>query len=187
MVEVCGRTFPLSVDTFFQANKHLVGRLYEHVRDLAREIPAGRALDAFGGNGLFAGALLDAGHQVTTVDAGRSAIRDAQAARSLWSDGQSWDIVASPVSSFAVRDSTDFDLAVVDPPRAGLGRELAALLAQRIPRRILYVSCEPATLARDLTTILGNDYQILSARLYDQFEGTHRVEAVVALEKKGSA
>jgi len=187
MVEVCGRTFPLSVDTFFQANKYLVGRLYEHVRDLAREIPAGRALDAFGGNGLFAGALLDAGHRVTTVEAGRSAVRDGQAARSLWSDGQSWDIVASPVSSFAVRDSTDFDLAVVDPPRAGLGRELAALLAQRIRRCILYVSCEPATLARDLTTILDSNYQILSARLYDQFEGTHRVEAIVALEKKGSA
>ena len=113
--------------------------------------------------------------------------RHAQAARSLWSDGQSWDIVASPVSSFAVRDSTDFDLAVVDPPRAGLGRELAALLAQRIPRRILYVSCEPATLARDLTTILDGNYRILSARLYDQFGGTHRVEAIVALEKKGSA
>ncbi|HTD52204.1 MAG TPA: TRAM domain-containing protein [Thermoanaerobaculia bacterium] len=187
MVEVCGRMFPLSVDTFFQANKYLVGPLYEHVRDLAREIPAGRALDAFGGNGLFAGALLDAGHQVTTVDAGRSAIRDAQAARSVWADGPGWNIVASPVSSFAVRDSTEFDLAVVDPPRAGLGRELAALLAQRIARRIVYVSCEPATLARDLAPILARNYGILSARLYDQFAGTHRVEAIVTLERKGAA
>jgi tRNA/tmRNA/rRNA uracil-C5-methylase (TrmA/RlmC/RlmD family) len=187
MVEVCGRMFPLSVDTFFQANKYLVGRLYEHVRDLAREIPAGRALDAFGGAGLFAGALLDAGHQVTTVEAGRSAIRDAQAARAVWADGPSWNIVASPVSSFAVRDSTEFDLAVVDPPRAGLGRELAALLAQRIARRILYVSCEPATLARDLAPILARNYEILSARLYDQFGGTHRMEAIVTLERKGSA
>jgi len=187
VVEVGGRLFPLSVDTFFQANRYLVSRLYDDVRDFAREVPSGRALDAFGGTGLFAAALLDAGHQVTTVEMGRSAVRDAQAARSLWPDEERWSIVASPVSSFAVHEPTIFDVAVVDPPRAGLGQELAALLAERVRQRIIYVSCEPATLARDLPAILAQNYRISSARLYDLFAGTHRVEAIVTVERKGPA
>jgi 23S rRNA (uracil1939-C5)-methyltransferase len=184
-ISVAGRAFPVSIETFFQANRHLVDRLSHDVRDLARGISPGRALDAFGGSGLFAGALLDAGHSVTTVEGSHSAVRDAQRARSLWPEAERWNIVRSDVASFAVREPAGFDLAVVDPPRAGLGTELAGLLARRVRAAILYVSCEPATLARDLPAILASGFRVAAARLYDLFAGTHRIEAVVALEREG--
>ena len=180
-----GRPFPVSADTFVQANRHLIDKLSEAVRDLARGVPSGRALDAFGGSGLFGGALLDAGHTVTSVEGSRSAVRDAEMAHAIWPDADRWTIVGSDVASFAARQTRDFDLAVLDPPRAGLGTELSALLAQRVASRILYVSCEPATLARDLPAILSRGFRISAARLYDLFAATHRIEAIVVLDREG--
>jgi 23S rRNA (uracil1939-C5)-methyltransferase len=179
-----GRPFPVSADSFFQANRHLVARLYGDVRTLARGIPPGHALDAFGGGGFFAGSLLEAGHTVTTVEGSRAAARDAERARLLWAEGGRWSIVHSDVASFSARETLEFDLAVVDPPRAGLGSELAALLARRVSGRIVYVSCEPATLARDLPAIFACGFRLTTARLYDLFAGTHRIEAVVALDRR---
>jgi 23S rRNA (uracil1939-C5)-methyltransferase len=184
-ITIGGRPFPICVDTFIQANRFLVGRLSEAIRELARSSPSGRALDAFGGSGLFAGALLDAGHVVTTVEGSRSAVRDAERARAIWPDGNRWDIVSSDVASFVARQTRDFDLAVVDPPRAGLGLELSGLLARRVASRILYVSCEPATLARDLPAILEKGFRISGARLYDLFAATHRIEAILVLDRRG--
>ena len=139
-------TIPVTPDAFFQVNRHLLQPLYEYVRDAARVAPA-LALDAFGGVGLFAGRFLD------------SAIGSSRSNRRI--------AVASPSGrGIAVRRETGrledrsrqcfrsceraetFDLAIVDPPRAGLGKKLAALLADRVRKQIVYVSCEPATLAR---------------------------------------
>ncbi len=181
---VGGRPFPVSVDTFVQTNRFLIGPLYDDVRDVARGVAGGRALDAFGGGGLFAGALLDAGHAVTTVEASRSAVRDAERAQPQWADGARWTIVRSDVASFATRQSGRFDLMVVDPPRAGLGSELSTLLAERVSSRIVYVSCEPATLARDLPAMLAKGFRVAQARLYDLFAATHRIEAVVVLDRE---
>lgn len=159
------RLFPVSVGSFFQANRHLVDRLYADVGDLARAVPPGRGLDAFGGGGLFAGALLDAGHDVTTVEGSRSAVGDALRARAIWEDGSRWSVVRSDVASFLARAKQGFSVAVVDPPRGGLGREVAGLLTERVSSRIVYVSCEPATLARDLSDILARGFHVAQARL----------------------
>ena len=70
---------------------------------------------------------------------------------------------------------------MADPPRAGLGAALTRALARRAGRSLVYVSCEPATLARDLAVFLAEGLPIRSVRLYDLYPLTHRVEAVVAL------
>src|SRR5262249_47986419 len=141
---VAGREFPVTPDAFFQVNRHLLGPLYEHVRDAARMEP-GLALDAFGGVGLFAGALLDSAHRVVSVESSSSAIALAEGARDRCPSRSEndWRIVHAAMLPFMSAQSESFDLAVVDPPRAGLGKELATLLAERIRRRIIYVSCEP--------------------------------------------
>lgn len=90
-------------------------------------------------------------------------------------------IVAAGLRHYLARERAPFRLAVVDPPRAGLGRELAAALAQRIQRRLVYVSCDPATLARDLPILLAQGWEIAGCRLYDLFAMTHRIESVVTL------
>jgi tRNA/tmRNA/rRNA uracil-C5-methylase (TrmA/RlmC/RlmD family) len=182
-VEVGGRNFSVSVDTFFQGNRFLVPELFDAVAAEGRSAPAGDALDAFGGAGLFAGALLEDGHRVVSVEADPGAVGDARRTRERWKDGGSWEIAEAPAARFLEEDDRLFDIVVADPPRAGLGTALASALARRARSRFVYVSCDPATLARDLPAILAEGFAIRSARLFDLFAFTHRVEALVALER----
>jgi 23S rRNA (uracil1939-C5)-methyltransferase len=181
-----GREFGVRVDTFFQANRHLLGALYREVREQSVARPAGEALDAYGGVGLFAGALLDAGHRVLSVEADRVAAGEAERTRRRWQVENRWRIVRSAMLPWLLGDPGAFQVAVVDPPRAGLGTKVARRLAERTRSRLLYVSCEPATLARDLGLLAQAGFSIVSARLFDLFLFTHRIEAVVSLDTGGA-
>jgi 23S rRNA (uracil1939-C5)-methyltransferase len=176
-----GRTFLVSVDTFFQGNRHLADALLQDVGQ-ASGSPPGDALDAFGGVGFFAAALLAAGHGVVSVEGSASAARDAAMTRLTWPDADRWKIVPSSVAGFLSGSHARFDLVVADPPRAGLAG-IAKPLAGRARNRFVYVSCDPATLARDLADITAEGFEITGARLYDLFPLTHRVEAVVTLAR----
>jgi 23S rRNA (uracil1939-C5)-methyltransferase len=183
-LEVGGRPFLVSVDSFFQGNRHLAGTLLADVSRAAGGRP-GEALDAFGGVGFFAAALLDAGHSVTSVEENPASARDAAKTRQSWEDADRWRIMPSSVASFLSSSSRRFDLVVVDPPRAGLAR-LTLPIGERARRRLVYVSCDPATLARDLAELLSV-FEVADARLYDLFPLTHRVESVVTLVRKAGA
>ncbi len=144
----------------------------------------GTALDAFGGVGLFAGALSEAGHGVVSVEADAEAVVDARRTKERWKDGERWQIEGpTTLARFLQEDDRRFACVVADPPRTGLGAELARDLARRSESLFLYVSCDPATLARDLPAILADGFRIRDARLYDLFALTHRVEALIALER----
>jgi 23S rRNA (uracil1939-C5)-methyltransferase len=182
-IEVAGRPFSVSVDSFFQANRSLVVALSEAVSEETRAAAAGEALDVFGGVGLFAGALLDGGYRAVSVEADRGAVGDARRTREAWNDRDRWEIVEATAAAFLDEDDRRFDVVVADPPRAGLGTEFASALARRAKSRFVYVSCDPATLARDLPAILGEGFAIRNARLFDLFAFTHRVEALVTLER----
>jgi 23S rRNA (uracil1939-C5)-methyltransferase len=182
-LSVNGRDFHVSVDTFFQSNRHLVGPLSAMVAEEARRSSGGLALDAFGGVGLFAGALLDAGHRVVSVEGDAGAASDAQTTIARWEDGGECEVVHAGMGEFLGRDRRRFACVVADPPRAGLGQELAAELAARCERTFVYVSCDPATLARDLSVLAGEGFAIRRAVLFDLFAYTHRVEALVSLER----
>ncbi|HEY6148193.1 MAG TPA: hypothetical protein VIZ69_10865, partial [Thermoanaerobaculia bacterium] len=179
-IPVGGREHPVTAATFFQSNRHLLDSLHGGVAREAALTGSGRALDLFGGVGFFAGALLDAGHTVVTVEANHAAVEQAQAAKKRWR-AAGWEIHHGNALAFLDRTRERFEVTVADPPRAGLGAALARALARRAGLSLLYVSCEPATLARDLAVLLAEGLPIRSARLYDLYPLTHRVEAVVAL------
>jgi 23S rRNA (uracil1939-C5)-methyltransferase len=180
---VGGRAFSVSVDSFFQGNRFLVETLFGDIAAEARKVGPGPALDAFGGVGLFAGALLSAGHAVQSVEADAGAAADASVTREGFEDGGRWEIGEGTLAQFLEEDDRRFDVVVADPPRSGLGAEVAGELARRAKARLVYVSCDPATLARDLPAILAEGFAIRAAKLYDLFAFTHRVEALVALER----
>ena len=183
-IGVKDREFPLTAGTFFQANRHLLESLYAAIAREAASVPAARALDLFGGVGFFAGALLDAGHEVVTVEANHAAVEQALAAKKRWR-AESWTVRHADAQAFLGQSRDSFDITVADPPRAGLGAPLTRSLSGR-SGLLLYVSCEPATLARDLAALVAGGLHIRSARLYDLFPLTHRVEAVVALSASGA-
>lgn len=181
---VGGRAFDVSVDSFFQGNRFLVPELFADVAAAAAAgAEPGEALDAFGGVGLFAGALAASGHRVLSVEGDTEAVADARRTKERWPDGDRWEIEAASIGRFLEEDDRRFACVVADPPRAGLGAELARDLARRSRALLLYVSCDPATLARDLPAILSEGFRIRHAKLYDLFAFTHRVEALVALER----
>ncbi len=179
-VPVGDREFPLTAGTFFQGNRHLLGSLSAAVAREAASAPPGRALDLYGGVGFFAGALLDAGREVVTVEADHAAVEQALAAKRRWR-ADAWTVRHADALAFLGVSRDSFAVTVVDPPRSGLPAPLTRSLSGREGGLLLYVSCEPATLARDLAALLSGGLQIRSASLYDLFPLTHRVEAVVAL------
>jgi tRNA/tmRNA/rRNA uracil-C5-methylase (TrmA/RlmC/RlmD family) len=143
------------------------------------------ALDLYSGVGLFAAFLADAGCAVLAVEGERDAVRNAR--RNLH-DLPAVSIEQGRVDRVlhsAARDGLEsVDLVVLDPPRTGAGKEVVARIAALSPRRIAYVACDPAALARDLKTFAGLGYEIGSLRAFDLFGMTHHIECVAVLEPR---
>lgn len=167
---------------FFQGNRYLIRSLVDHV---IGQLPAGgRLLDLYAGAGLFSGAAAArTGATVTAVEGDRHAAADL-AANTMERKGKIAPI-QSDVESFLTARAADstFDAAIVDPPRTGLSRPaLEGVVALKVPR-IVYVSCDVATLARDSRGILDAGYRIARADAFDMFPNTPHVETVVVFAK----
>jgi 23S rRNA (uracil1939-C5)-methyltransferase len=171
---------------FFQINRHLLP-------ELARIATFGRAgrlaWDLFAGVGLFSRALASSFQQVVAVEAAESAATDL--ARALKGaeprTGQSgYRAVASTTLDFlqsAVLQRERPDLIVMDPPRAGVGAEVCALLNRLQTQEIVYVSCDPVTLARDLALLIADGYRLAELHLVDMFPQTFHMETVAILRR----
>ncbi|MEV5970225.1 TRAM domain-containing protein [Streptomyces sp. NPDC051921] len=141
------------------------------------------ALDLYCGVGLFAGALADrVGDQgaVLGIESGKRAVEDA---RHNLADFPRVRIEQGKVESVLPRTGiTDVDLIVLDPPRAGAGKQTVHHLSRLGARRIAYVACDPAALARDLGYFREGGYRVRTLRAFDLFPMTHHVECVAILE-----
>jgi 23S rRNA (uracil1939-C5)-methyltransferase len=167
---------------FFQVNRWLVDALVERV---AADHKGTLAWDLFAGVGLFARQLADRFDRVVAVESAPSAT--AALEENLRSTGGR--AVSSESLAFLRRtrnkasDPIRPDLIVVDPPRTGLGAETCALVAEIAAPAVACVSCDPATLARDLRTLIGSGYQIQSITIADLFPQTFHLETVVQLRR----
>jgi 23S rRNA (uracil1939-C5)-methyltransferase len=164
---------------FFQVNRHLLP-------ELARIATSGRsgalAWDLFAGVGLFSRALAQSFQQVVAVEAAESAATDL--ARAL--KGTPHRAVASTTLDFlqsAVIQRERPDLIVMDPPRAGVGAEVCTLLNRLQTQEIVYVSCDPVTLARDLALLVAGGYRLAELHLVDMFPQTFHMETVAILRR----
>ncbi|MFZ0863765.1 MAG: 23S rRNA (uracil(1939)-C(5))-methyltransferase RlmD [Candidatus Sulfotelmatobacter sp.] len=180
--------FRVSAGSFFQTNRHLTD-------ELVRIVTAGQsgqlALDLYAGAGLFSTALAGDFHHVVSVESSQTSSADLAYNQS--SNGEA--VQATTEQYLARSESTGRvgkgavllhipnkpDLAVVDPPRSGLGERVARLLATLGAPRVVYVSCDPATLARDLVPMLAAGYRAEQVHLVDLFPQTYHLESVVHL------
>lgn len=176
----CAAGFEYRVDqgAFFQVNRHLVDALVKHVTGGR----SGRlAWDLFAGVGLFARQLTAQFERVVAVESAPASTQ-ALAANLRFTRGTP---VRATTLDFLRRDhgNTRPDLVVVDPPRAGLGGAVTAELTRIAPPAIVYVSCDPATLARDLLALTQSGYVVESVTLVDLFPQTFHLESVVELRR----
>jgi len=185
-----GFSYRVSHLSFFQVNRFLI-------EDLLNTIVSGKkggyALDLYAGVGFFTLPLAKSFDRVVSVDANPSATRD------LRSNAEASGVVVvsenEQAEEFLKKNPDQPDFIVLDPPRAGLGADAAARLANLGATEITYLSCDPATLARDLAVLLGtarkpetavlaaNKYEISEMHLYDLFPQTFHIETLVRLRR----
>ena len=182
-----GRSWRVSAGAFWQVHPGAADALSAAVLDVLRPRPGEVALDLFCGAGLFAGVLAAAvgpDGMVVAVDTDRAAVRDAR----LNLRGTPWARVhaADAAAALARGGWPPPALAVLDPPRTGVPRQvIERLLAPgaggRSLRAVAYVSCDPATLARDIAVFAGLGWRLDGLRAFDIFPMTHHVECVASL------
>ena len=177
----------LPLNAFWQSHRESPELYSALVRDAAQGSEGARAWDLFGGAGLFAAALAEAvgaRGQVATVDTSRAASAAASAALA---DVPGLQVISQSVRQFLTMqsgsDSGTADIAVLDPPRAGAGREVIAALAGAGVSRVVHFGCEVAAFARDVGLYREHGYRVETLRLFDAFPLTHHVECVVVLTR----
>jgi len=185
-----GFSFRVNHLSFFQVNRFLVEDLLQTMVGGAK---GGYALDLYAGVGFFTLPLTKAFAKVVSVDANLSATRDLR--QNAEAAGASVISENEHTEDFLKKEQEKPDLVILDPPRAGLGAEAAARLANLGAQDIAYLSCDPATLARDLAVLTGSErkpeveipvahkYEIGEVHLFDLFPQTFHIETLVRLRR----
>ena len=179
-------TYSVSPSAFFQANDFMIADLLSCVMSLVQEAAPGSALDLYGGVGLFSLPLARHAREVAVVESNpvaaglcraNAAAAELTNIRVIQADAGEWlnSTIATPASGI--------DLVLLDPPRAGAGKALMELIPGIGATSVIYVSCDPQTLARDLAALCGHGYSIDFVEGLDLFPQTYHFETVVRLRR----
>jgi 23S rRNA (uracil1939-C5)-methyltransferase len=172
------RDYRISAGSFFQVNTWQAERMLALVLDYLAARPGERILDAYCGVGTFALALAAQGVQGVGIEDAPSAIADARANVAA---GESVEFIQGAVEQVLPGLGGTFAGAVLDPPRVGCAPAALEALARAQPGRIVYVSCDPATLARDVARLAALGYTLAAVQPIDMFPQTYHIEAVALL------
>lgn len=186
MDTLCGLSFKLSVPSFYQVNREQAEVLYAKALDFAALTGRETVLDLYCGTGTITLCMAKKAHRVIGAEIVPEAIRDARenAERNGISNAEFFCGDAAEIAAKLEGDGLRPDVVTVDPPRKGLTPEVIAAVAGMSPERVVYVSCDPATLARDAKQFAGLGFCAVRAAAVDLFPGTRHVETVVQLSRK---
>ncbi|MFF1339087.1 class I SAM-dependent RNA methyltransferase [Streptomyces sp. NPDC058290] len=183
-----GRTYRVGMGGFWQVHPQAADTLIKAVMQGLMPRKGEMALDLYCGVGIFAGALAERLGETGAVLGIESTKRAVEDARHNLADFPRVRIEQGKVESILPKTGiTECDLVVLDPPRAGAGKQTVRQVAGLTPRRIAYVACDPAALARDLGYFKENGYKVRTLRAFDLFPMTHHVECVAILEPVAKA
>ncbi|HWF29078.1 MAG TPA: TRAM domain-containing protein [Mycobacterium sp.] len=177
------RSWRVPVTAFWQAHRDAAGVYSSLVADWAQAGAAMTVWDLYGGAGVFAAVLADAvgeSGRVLTVDTSRAGTR---AARAALVDLPQVDVVTDSVRRALTMQESSADVAVLDPPRSGAGRDVVDLLAAAGVPRVVHIGCEAASFARDTGLYLSHGYLVEKLKVFDAFPLTHHTECVALLTR----
>ncbi|HET7440456.1 MAG TPA: 23S rRNA (uracil(1939)-C(5))-methyltransferase RlmD [Terriglobales bacterium] len=169
--------YRVSAGSFFQVNRYLTGELISIVTE---KLEGGLALDLYAGVGLFSTVLARSMDHIEAVESSQSSLADLK-----YNSPANVKAIGASVEQFLQQKGAKLrpEVVVADPPRSGLGERVAKQLGTLGARQIVYVSCDPATLARDLKHLLAAGYNVEQAHLVDLFPQTYHLETVLHLAK----
>ena len=187
MDTLCGLEFKLSVPSFYQVNRDQAEVLYGKALEFADLTGTETALDLYCGIGTITLCLAKRAGRAIGAEIVPSAIRDAEenAARNHIENAEFFCGDAADVAAKLEAEGLRPELVTVDPPRKGLAPEVIASIAAMGPGRVVYVSCDPGTLGRDVKRFGELGYRAQRACAVDMFPGTRHVESVVRLDRQG--
>ena len=185
---LCGLDFRISAKSFYQVNPEMAERLYEIAMNMARLRPTDTVIDAYCGTGTIGLVAASRGvKEVIGIESNPDAVKDAKLnaeangisnARFIVDDASKWLKIAQ-------KEGQKCDVLFLDPPRAGSSEEFLAAAGRMEPEVIVYISCNPETLARDLRYIVRFlPYKVLGIQPVDLFPGSESIETVVLLSRK---
>ena len=180
-----GLFFEISAQSFLQTNSLQAERLYDLISELAGDLTGKEVLDLYCGTGGISLRLASASRGVLGVEALEEAVVDARH-NALRNGIQNSEFVAGPVEDVLTKlleSGKHFDLVVLDPPRAGMHKRARPALVALAPPRIIYVSCNPVTLADDLEVLSTAGYLVEDVQPVDMFPQTPHCEVVVELTR----
>ena len=183
---LCGLNFRLSPRSFYQVNHHQAQRLYETAIERAGITKDDTVLDLYCGVGTITLAMAKSAGKVIGVEVIPQAVQDAKenAQRNGIENAEFFCGDAGQAALELEAKGIKADVAVVDPPRKGLSADTIEALSRMAPRRIVYVSCDPATLARDVSLLKQRGYRVANATAADLFPRCAHVESVVCLVRE---
>ena len=184
--ELCGKRFRISPQSFYQVNAKQCEILYRTAIDAAQLTSAETLLDAYCGTGTIGLCASDGCKQLIGVELNADAIRDAKenARRNGVENARFLCDDAGRFMQKLAKEGNAPDVVMMDPPRAGSDQKFLQSLLMLKPKRVVYVSCNPETLARDLRVLVDGGYRAEWATPVDMFPGTEHVETVVLLSHK---
>jgi 23S rRNA (uracil1939-C5)-methyltransferase len=175
-------TFRIPIDGFFQSNTAGAETLVRLVSELLDTQDHETLLDGYCGVGLFGATVGRAAARVIGIDSSRDAIGAARS--NLDSVGVDHNLIVGSFTKDIEQLDEYWDVAVVDPPRKGLGERGVEAVTSAGPRTVAYVACDPASLARDTRTFSSLGYSFVDATPVDMFPQTYHVETVARFEKQ---
>ena len=186
MDTLCGLQFKLSVPSFYQVNRDQAEVLYGKALEFAALTGEETVLDLYCGTGTITLCLAKQAKKAIGAEIVPPAIEDAKenAARNNIENAEFFCGDAADIAAKLEREGLRPDVITVDPPRKGLAPEVIAYVAGMGPKRVVYVSCDPATLGRDVKIFDGFGYKAVRAAAVDMFPGTRHVETIVLLQRE---
>jgi 23S rRNA (uracil1939-C5)-methyltransferase len=180
---LCGLNFRLSPRSFYQVNHHQAQRLYAAAIEQAQITGEDLVLDLYCGVGTITLCMAKAAGRVIGVEVVPEAVADARdnAIRNGIENAEFFCGDAGEAALELERKGIRPDVVVVDPPRKGLNADAIEAMAKMAPRRIVYVSCDPATLARDVALLKEKGYAVKNAMAADLFPRCSHVESIVTM------
>jgi 23S rRNA (uracil1939-C5)-methyltransferase len=180
-IEVAGFRFLASADVFFQTTRALLRPFVEHVVASAAPSPTDRVTDLYAGVGLFSIPISASALTVDGVEGSEAAVLLALENARI-NNRSNCAFHAMPVETW-LRACPAADIMIVDPPRTGLGKAAIALLPKKVRSRLVYVSCDPVTFARDARILVDAGLRIRAITGFDIFPQTRHVELVAVFER----
>lgn len=183
--QLCGVRYRISPNSFFQVNPAQTERLYQKAICFAGLTGCETVMDLYCGIGTISLACARYAKRVIGVETVKQAVEDARcnAVENKIDNAVFYDGSAERIVPQLIADGESPDVVILDPPRKGSDEITLGAIAQAQPKKIVYVSCDSATLSRDLRYLRERGYQIENAALFDMFPQTVHVETVVSLSK----